>query len=93
MAIRSTDRVLVLRKIDPKGDTGLIDPAVFEGKNNLHILMDEQTSLWGFKYEKGIVPPVLKNKFTKFGLAYAEALKYLKSKNVEVVEVRDQTTN
>ena len=89
MTMRNTDRVLVLRKIDEKEDTGLIDPAVFVGKNNLHIFMDTQTSMWGFKYDKGMIPPILKNKYTKFSLAFAEAKKYLNSKNVEIVDIRD----
>jgi hypothetical protein len=46
MHVRSTDRILVLEKEDPKMSAGILDPAVFEGKNNLHLRQDLVTGLW-----------------------------------------------
>jgi len=89
MALRSTDRILVLRKEDPKANTGLIDPAVFEGKNNLHIVMDTGTLLWSFKYEHGVIPPAFRNKFTSFKQAKEHAEVYFKTKKIKIIDVRD----
>lgn len=90
MVIRSTDRVLVLEKYDPKNkDIGLIDPAVFTGNNALHAVMDESSALWSIKYERGIVPPQLKNKFTSFNALKQHAEEYFKAKNIKIVKVID----
>jgi hypothetical protein len=87
--MRSTDRILVLERVDPKGNIGLVDPGVFEGKNNLHVVMDPNTCLWSFKYERGVVPPALKNKFTDFKTAQQQAESYFTTKNIKIVEVLD----
>lgn len=88
--MRSTDRILVLEKYDPKNkDVGLIDPTVFGDKNNLHLVMDTGTLMWNFKYERGAVPPMLRERFTSFKLAKEYAELYLKSKNIKIVEVKD----
>jgi len=90
MALRNTDRILVLERYDPKNkNVGLIDPQVFEGKNNLHLVMDPATLIWTFRYEHGVVPPTLKARFTSFKLAKEHAEIYLKSKNIKIVEVKD----
>lgn len=89
MQKRSTDRILILEKEDPKMSAGILDPAVFEGKNNLHLRQDLVTGLWEFKYERGAVPPPLRNPFTsaKFALIHAE--NYFKTKKIKIVEVQD----
>jgi hypothetical protein len=89
MAMRSTDRILVLEKIDPKGDTGLIDPKVFKGENNLHAVMDQGTCLWSFKHDRGMVPAPLRNKYTSFKAAREQAEEYFRQKNIRIVEVKD----
>lgn len=89
MALRSNDRVLVLAKTDPKGDIGLVDPRVFEGKNNLRLTMDTSSSLWNFRYEHGTIPPQLRGKFTSFQVAREHADIYLKSKNIKIIDVVD----
>jgi hypothetical protein len=86
--MRSNDRILVLQK-DKDADLGLIDPGIFEGKNNLHVVMDPNTLIWNFKYERGPVPPALRNRYTSFKLAKEAADTYFKTKNVKVVAVRD----
>lgn len=88
--MRSTDRILILEKFDPKNkDVGLMDPAVFTGKNNLHAVMDQSSGLWSMKYERGIVPPQLKNKFTDFNSLKQHAENYFKSKNIKIAKVID----
>lgn len=85
--MQPTDNILVLEKIDPKGDTGLFDPEVFKGKNNLHVVMDPSTCLWSFKYERGLVPPALKDRFTSLNFAKQHAEIYFATKNIKIVEV------
>lgn len=90
MAMRSTDRILKLEKHDPKQkDVGLIDPEVFSGGNNLHVVMDPHTLFWTFKYERGHVPPQLRNKFTEFKVAKNHAESYFKTKNIRIKEIID----
>lgn len=86
---RSNDRVLVLERIDPKGDVGLVDPRVFEGKNNLRITMDTSNCLWNLRYEHGTIPPQLRGKFTSFLAAKEHAEVYLRAKKIKIVEVED----
>jgi len=87
--MRSNDRILVLEKIDPKAGNGLFDPDVFTGKNNLHVVMDPQTTMWHFKYERGTIPPPLRFKFTDFNSALKIAEQYFVTKNIRIVEVLD----
>lgn len=88
--MRSTDRILVLEKIDPRNkETGLMDPKAFTGENKLHAVMDLSTALWYMKYERGIVPPQLKNKFTDFNTLKKHAENYFKTRNIKIAEVID----
>lgn len=90
MKIRSYDRILVLEKIDPENkDTGLMDPRVFTGKNNLHAVMDTSTCMWSLKYEHGIVPEAIRYRFTNFKTLLDQVGVYLKTKNIKIVEVLD----
>lgn len=88
MALRSNDRVLVLEKVDPKADTGLFDPEVFKGKNNLHLVRDEHC-YWRFKLERGLPPPPLRDRYTDFNTAMKQANQYFTTKNIRIVEVKD----
>jgi len=89
MALRSYDRILVLKKDSPKTDTGLLDPTLFEGKNSLHVVMDQSTLLWSFRYEHGVVPIAFRNKFTSFKQAKEHAETYFKTKKIKIVDVKD----
>jgi len=89
---RSPNRILVLRPIPGKqaiSSTGLTDPRLFKDENKLHAIMDEQSCLWRLKYEQGVVPPELRQKFTSFKLARQHAERYYNSRNIEVTEVLD----
>lgn len=89
MVLKSNDRILLLEKIDPKGKTDMIDPQVFEGKNNLHAVMDESNCLWSLKYERGLPPEPLRSRYTNFATAYAAAEKYFGMKNIKITQVID----
>ena len=90
--MRSPDRILVLKVIDdkkPLSSKGLVDSRLFTGENQLHAKMDTQTSLWAFKYDQGIVPAPLKCQFTSFKALKAHADLYFRSRNIEIIEVKD----
>lgn len=87
--MKSNDRILILEKIDPKGKTDMIDPQVFEGKNNLHAVMDPSNCMWSLKYEHGLPPEPLRSRFTNFQTAYDTATRYFTTKNIKIVEVQD----
>lgn len=90
--MRSPDRILVLKTIDgekPLSSKGLVDPRLFTGENKLHAVMDMQTTLWHLKYDQGIVPPPLKCQFTSFKMLRQHATEYFRSRNIEIVEIKD----
>lgn len=89
--LRSNDRVLVLkpREGKPKGTNGLVDSRLFTGKNKLHAMMEPESSLWKFKYDEGILPEPLKQKFTSFRLMYEHAKDYFDRRNIDIEEVKD----
>lgn len=89
MKIRSTDRILVLSKIDPDAPEGILDPGIFTGKNNLHLVQNLVTGFWSFKYESGAVPPPLRTTYTSAKFALTVAENYFKTKKIKIVEVRD----
>jgi hypothetical protein len=70
------------------GTANLVDPGVWKGTNSLRILQDE-TSLWGFKFEKGLLPDPLKQRFTSVSKAINFAKSYFTKRNIEVIEVKD----
>lgn len=93
--MRSPDRVFKLEVIDgkkPSNSIGLVDPRLFkegEGNNRLHCVMDIQTTLWSFKYEKGAVPQALSSQFTGFRQAKEFAERYFSNRNIRISEVKD----
>lgn len=89
---RKSDRILVLEIEDNKkalSSVGLTDSRLFKGENKLHAVMDPNNCLWSFKYEVGGLPPVLKQKFTSFGMLLDHAKDYYKSRNILIKEVLD----
>lgn len=90
---RNPVKTLVLKVIDgtkPLSSTGIVDKDLFSGENELYALMDEENLLWSFKYKRGILPPALKEqKFTSFKNLKTFADHYFKTRNIEIVEVKD----
>lgn len=87
MELRKNDRILVLEK-NKDSDIGIFDPEVFKGKNNLHLVRDEHC-YWRFKYERGLPPPPLRERWTDFNTAFKHAKQYFASKNITIKEVID----
>ena len=89
--MHTPDRVLVLRPIDGKPYTtgGLLDPRIFKGENKLHAMMDLQTSLWYLKYDMGVIPQPLQQRFTSLRRCLEYTRAYFLSRNIEIIEVID----
>lgn len=93
--MRSPDRTLKLELIDgkkPINSTGMVDSRLFkdgDDKNRLHAIMDQQTNLWGLKYEKGAIPGGLEGQWTSFARCKSHAEDYFHTRNIKVVEVID----
>ena len=88
---RKTDITLVLEPIDgrAKDTNGQLDKRLFDGNNNLHVWQDPQTSLWAFKYDQGIIPGGLKQKFTNYTAALNHAKQYYLKRNVKIIKEID----
>lgn len=87
---RKTDRVLLLKaKEGAKDSKGLVDPRLFTGENNLHVIKN-RVGIWSYKYDDGGLPPVLRGKsFTSFDLAHKYAENYFKTRGIEIVGIND----
>jgi hypothetical protein len=91
----TSDRILMLSPIEGKKATdsmGIVDPRLFskgEDSNRLHAIMDPETCLWSFKYEKGAVPPALKGTYTGFRALKKFAEAYFLNRNIQITEVKD----
>lgn len=80
-------RTFILEQLDKKGDTGLFDPRVFKGGNNLRAVMDGKTTMWSFKMDKGLVPIALRDKFTSLNELKKHANSYFTNKNIKIVDL------
>lgn len=91
--MRSPDRIFKLEVIDgtkPRSAMGTVDPSLFkEDGNRLHVIMDLETSLWGFKYDRGFIPQALAGKYTGFKQAKEDAARYFEKRNIRITEVLD----
>ncbi len=90
--MRSTDYTLKIRPVDgknPRSGTGMIDPGLFTGSNQLHIKRDPFSTLWHFQYEKGVLPPSLRASFTRYEKALDHVTRYFKNRNLQIVEIID----
>lgn len=88
----SPDRTLVLKPMEgkkPLNSLGTADPRLFNGENTVHAVMDPQTTLWSVKYLKGLPPPKLRNKYTSFSKLKNSVEDYFRTRNVEIVDVKD----
>lgn len=90
------DRILALEIIDgkkPLNSMGIVDPRLFQegdNANRLHAVMDMETCLWSFKYDKGGVPPALKDqRFTGFKALKKYADDYFSKRNIRIREIKE----
>ncbi len=88
---RTTNRVLELQQIDgkkPLNTLGLVDHRLFSGENKLRACRDDQ-GLWYMKYDSGVLPPALRNRFTTFTALKNFAEEYFNKRNIVIKEVVD----
>lgn len=87
--LRSPDRILELEIIDKEKKTPSNAETSVKAGNKIHVVMDEIDCLWRFKYEAGVLPTELKQRFTTFSQALKFATEYFLTRNIRVTEVRD----
>lgn len=90
--LRSDDRIFKLSVIDAKApltNLGLVDKRLFSGENQLHAIKDDQYGLWGLKYDSGVLPEPLKQKFTTFKECVKFATDYFLRRNIQIEEIID----
>jgi hypothetical protein len=90
---KTTDRILVLAKLDEgkgtKNTQGLVDNRLFTGENKLHAIADIQTMQWFLRYDSGILPEPLKQRFTSFTKLMQFVTEYYKRRNIKIEKVID----
>jgi hypothetical protein len=92
----SDDRIFIFKPIEGMerlSSTGMIDQRVLNGENRLHAIKEPATGLWYVKYDKGGVPPALKEKWTSFNTMKKQIAEYYRKRGVETVEVEDEPKN
>ena len=90
--IRKTDVILILAPVEGKtarNTAGLIDQRIFTGESKLHAVMDPQSCLWYMRYDSGILPPPLRQRFTSFGRLLDFAKGYFQRRDIKIVEIKD----
>lgn len=90
--MRSEDRVLVIKPKEgkkPTSGTGLVDSQLFLGGNQLHAIRDPLTTLWYLKYERGVLPTPLKQRWTHFNSLLTYVTNYFNKRNLNITEVID----
>lgn len=88
--IKSDDRILVLKPlVEGKGAkaSGIVDPQLFTGGNQLHAIHDTRRRMWTLKYEKGGIPEPLKQQWTKFSDLRKAVERYFLSRNIQIIEI------
>lgn len=87
--MHSNDRILSLTPINEKATDvkGMIDKRLFTGENTLHAMQGPGDTLWSLRYDKGIVPNELKQKFTSFQAMYKFASQYYAKRHVAIKEI------
>ena len=89
---RKTDRILVVKPIEGKkalNSSGLVDPRLFTGANNLHAIQDPGNTLWSLKLDSGGLAEPLKQRFKTFDTLLDFVKSYFRKRNLEVTEVID----
>lgn len=86
------DRIFKLEQIDdkaPESSTGLVDRRLFKGGNRLHAVVDTEHCLWSLKYDDGLIPEALRQRFTTFGRLHKFAEEYFAKRNIKITEITD----
>jgi len=89
----SDDRVFVFHTIEGMeklAANGLVDQRLFNGENKLHAKKEPETGLWYLQYDKGGLPPVLKQKWTSMKAMKTAAIEYFRKRGLMITEVEDE---
>lgn len=71
--------------VTAKNSTGLVDPRLFKGGNNLNAFQDSATCLWFLKYDIGGLPEELKDRrFTHFKDLHDYVKRYFSKRGLDV---------
>lgn len=87
---RTNDRVIVLKQKEGEkalNSIGMVDKRLFTGDNKLHAILNPETSLWSLRFEKGLLPGGLDQRFTSFSKALVAVREYYAKRNIEVSNV------
>jgi len=90
--MKSDDRIIVLHRMEgkvPLSTAGLVDHRLFTGENKLHAKRELIGNNWRLEYDQGIVPPIFKQKFTRFNDLLRFVKAYYERRNVAIKEVID----
>lgn len=90
--MRSSDRILVLEKMEDKptlNSMGITDNRLFSGENRIHAIMDSENCWWSIKYDHGLVPQPLRQSFTNFTKLMNFVTGYFERRNIRIKEVLD----
>lgn len=90
--VKSNDRYVILKQMEGKpslNSSGMVDKRLFSGENKLHVILDPQEGLWSVKFEKGLTPGHLDQKFTTFRKAVDTIVQYYRKRNIEIDKIID----
>jgi hypothetical protein len=62
---------------------------LFTGENKLHAVYDDRTGMWHLHYEIGGLPGGLKGAWTQFSELEKHVRAYFKTRNIEVIEIKE----
>lgn len=88
---RSNDIIIELQPREEGGRNshGLIDKRLFQGENKLHAIMDTQTTHWYLKYDNGILPEALKQRFTGWTPLLKFITEYYNKRGIDIAAIKD----
>lgn len=90
--MHSNKRALIVKVKEgekARSTAGLVDSRLFTGQNKLFALKEPVGNLWMLRYESGMIPPVLRQKFTKFSNLLDHTQRYFSKRGLEITEVID----
>lgn len=88
----SPDKILVLEPkpgLDPKSGSGMVDKRLFSGANQLHAIMDPEYGHWYLKYDSGIIPQQLQQRWTSFPRLLDYTRSYFEKRDILIKEVKE----
>jgi hypothetical protein len=90
--LKKEDRILRLEVVPgekPKNNSGTTDNRLFTGETALHAVRTAPYDLWVLKYEHGVLPEPLKQKFTTFTKLHEFVDGYFRRRGFRIVKVED----